>query len=687
MKILLRIILLLCITINCSEKKNYPEAVHGVLDLSNIPWSNDSVMNLNGEWEFYFETLELNPIAKTKIHYTKLPKNWNGTEDEGKTIHSFGYATYRLKLVLPKNLEEIWFRSYEQATSYSLFANGKLILNSGKVGRTKEESMPHTTSTFGSLALNGEDEIDIVLQVSNFEHRKGGLWHAIKIGTKKTITYDINRRKFTDAFVSGSLFMLFCYYITIYLLRRAELSSLFFALFCLCVALRTMAVQEKLILFIFPELTYIYYVKLDYIATFLACSFSYHFLTLFFENKRFLMSSYINLFINAIIILFVLFANVYYTSYTTYAFNIVSSYAIILSLIQIYFAIKNKTPSAFAFLLGFLLFTLTVINDSLNTFQIISTGYITGIGLLMWMFSLSYSLSAKLFHAFKSLEEMKISLSLANNTIQKFVPFEFLALLGKTNISEINLGDEAQKEMTILFSDIRSFTAMAEKMTPRECFDFLNMYLGKVGPVIRMNHGFIDKYIGDGIMALFPESPDDAVNAAIDIQKEIISINLERENECKEPIEAGIGIHKGLMSLGVIGEDMRTQGTVISDAVNLASRIEELTKLFKTKILISSETFIDLEDSFEYNFRFLDVVQIKGKERKVAVVEILDGLDEETLSLYLSTKGDFEMGLNKFNEGNFLEAISFFNKVIEKNPNDNASIYYIQKSNEKLRFA
>ena len=111
--------------------------------------------------------------------------------------------------------------------------------------------------------------------------------------------------------------------------------------------------------------------------------------------------------------------------------------------------------------------------------------------------------------------------------------------------------------MSILFSDIRSFTSISETMSPKDNFGFLNSYLKVTGPVIRKNKGFIDKYIGDAIMALFPETASDAVDAGIEMLEEVHKLNVKRKEWGKIPIQIGIGIHTGAPMLGVIGEEKR----------------------------------------------------------------------------------------------------------------------------------
>ncbi|NEP57945.1 MAG: hypothetical protein F6K31_13135 [Symploca sp. SIO2G7] len=164
--------------------------------------------------------------------------------------------------------------------------------------------------------------------------------------------------------------------------------------------------------------------------------------------------------------------------------------------------------------------------------------------------------------------------------LKLFVSQEFLDVLGIKHPTEIELGKNVGRKMSILFSDIRSFTTLSGAMSPRDNFDFINAYLKKMEPAITENYGFIDKYIGDAIMALFDgqNSGLNSIEAALSMLNKLKEYNRERINEKRSPIDIGIGIHTGDLMLGMIGGNNRIDGTVISSDVNLASRLEGLTK-------------------------------------------------------------------------------------------------------------
>ena len=267
-----------------------------------------------------------------------------------------------------------------------------------------------------------------------------------------------------------------------------------------------------------------------------------------------------------------------------------------------------------------------------------------------------------------------------NWAYERFVPREFLSLLQKENIVDTRLGDQTQRTMSIMFTDIRGFTSLSEEMTPQDNFNFINAYLSRVGPAIREHHGFIDKYIGDGIMALFPERADDAVQAAIVLHQTLGEFNQHHLRRGKESLQIGVGIHTGSMMLGIIGEEERMQGTVISDAVNLASRLEGLTRLYAVSIIISEETRRCLITPDDYTSRFLGKVQLKGKQASIPIFEIFDSDDEVSIALKLDTRSIFEEGLRLYHNQQFSAAREQFNTVLKSNRQDKVAQRYIHQA-------
>jgi predicted ATPase/class 3 adenylate cyclase len=261
----------------------------------------------------------------------------------------------------------------------------------------------------------------------------------------------------------------------------------------------------------------------------------------------------------------------------------------------------------------------------------------------------------------------------------RFVPHEFLRTLGHESILDVRLGDQVAQTMTVLFSDIRSYTTLSETMSPEENFNFINAYLRRIGPNITQNGGFINQYIGDGIMAMFPD-PENAVKAAIGMLRALNRYNESRIAKGRIPIQTGIGMHTGNLMLGIIGDDERHDVGVISDVVNCASRIEGLTKFFGVSILITEDTLAGIERKEAYSHRFLGRVQVKGKEGVIAVYELFDADAGELARLKSKTNTLFRQGLEEYFNKNFAEAALYLKKAQTANPGDQVTTHYLRKA-------
>ena len=265
----------------------------------------------------------------------------------------------------------------------------------------------------------------------------------------------------------------------------------------------------------------------------------------------------------------------------------------------------------------------------------------------------------------------------------RFVPQQFLTHLGKEHIEDVVLGDAVERQMAVLFSDIRSFTALSESMSPAQNFAFLNSYLSRVGPIVRNHAGFIDKYIGDAVMALFPEKAVDALDAAVDMQRELREFNHHRVKKNFEPVKIGVGLHSGSLYLGTIGEAERMDSTVISDTVNVASRIEHMTKTVGASVLVSGAMFSQIADRERFHARLLGRIPLRGKKEKMEIFEVFDGQSDYLLELFGQTIGHFKEGVTAFYARDFHTAAAAFARVLALNPADRVSQLYHARASQR----
>lgn len=268
-----------------------------------------------------------------------------------------------------------------------------------------------------------------------------------------------------------------------------------------------------------------------------------------------------------------------------------------------------------------------------------------------------------------------------NIAYERFVPKEFLSLLKKQSILDIKVGDQIQQNMTVLFADIKDFTKRSEKMSPADNFKFINDFLHEMEPLIRAHHGFIDKYIGDAIMALFP-SAEEALACAIKMLNKLHVLNTRYTDN---PVHISIGLNTGPLILGIVGGEERLEGTVISDTVNLAARIEVLNKLYVSDCLITANTLHALPEDHPFKLRFLGSPTVRGKSDKIAVYEVLDHYPVEVYKHKLATRDQFEQAIEYYEHGKFLEANNLFKLILQQDPQDTTAHAYLQLCGERLK--
>ena len=288
-------------------------------------------------------------------------------------------------------------------------------------------------------------------------------------------------------------------------------------------------------------------------------------------------------------------------------------------------------------------------------------------------------MSTQLQQSFNQVEAQK-------NAFARFFPTEYLKFFSKESITDINLGDCISKEMAVMFADIRQFTGLAENMPPQELADFMNAYLQKISPEIRRHHGFVIKFIGDCIMAVFPENVEDALDASLAQFEKIREYNQERKQEDLPPIAIGMGLHVGQMMLGIIGEPTRLQGDVLSDTVNLAARLEGISKIYGAQLLTSESVMAQLSHPERYQPRFLDRVMVKGRVEPLNIYEILAADSETMRTLKLKTRNDFEAGVRHYQDCDWLEAKHCFEAVLRVNIADRAAQVYLQRLEQFLTY-
>jgi adenylate cyclase len=654
------------------------QIIEGTLDLSSHDFASVGAVHLDGTWAFYPD--ELLTGAETIVgdnserRYTvPVPTNWSNYAIDGEPFPKYGSGTFILTVRLPETEAMYGLRIPAQGSSFAAFVDGKPIASSGTPSTDTARYLPSDRPE--TVYFPAAGTIRLAVQISNYSYARGGFRYSVTLGTERHIEFLQNRAVAFDFFLLGSLLILIIYHLAMYLMRRQDRAPLYFSLFCLCMLVYVSAQGERSIYALFPHLPWELKKKIGYLPHYGAIPLLILHVNAVFKgifDRRVLraMLAYSAAFAASVL----LTGAATFSSFTSYleAGLVLLGFGATLSLIKLR---KYKLSDTLIFLFGFAAILLAGINDTLMHNQIVGSVQILPIGTFLFISSQSLLLSKTLTDSFRKSERLR-------DSYQRFVPEGFLTMMNRPSITSIKLGDHVEGEMSIMFCDIRDFTSLSENMTPKENFDFINSFLKQIAVSITENDGFVDKFIGDEIMALFPKKPADAVNAAVSLQRNLGRFNEERAANGLPAVRVGIGLHVGQMMLGTIGEHHRMDFTVISDAVNTASRLQELTKVFDARILASTQLLSKLESTDAYFSRFLGKIMVKGKKKWIAVSELSVDESGEVPDIRRRTSMNFEKAILAYLDREFDTAADAFAAVLALDPSDKVSEFYLARALE-----
>lgn len=347
-----------------------PIAIRGVLDLRDQSFDNQTEFELNGEWQFFWEKLEQSGNRLRELpRLIEIPHIWHNDI----TIRADGYGTYKLKILLPPNHPHLAITIPQLYTASRVYVDGKLIANSGIVGTNKSAHTPNwAPSTVPLFLENGAESIDLVIQVSNFSHRKGGIREPIILGAKSQL---INARERTlayqflvfGAFITGGFFFLALFY-----LGKSERAILYFALFCVAYSFRMITTELYPILIISTSIPFWLTVRLEFISFYASSIFFGLYIRHLFPNEiiKEIIRAFTILLLLFVATTVVLSASIF-TTYIDYFFGVIALYSIYLIFVSYKAIVHNRPGASFTFV-GLLLLFFIVSVDVLEYYQILS---------------------------------------------------------------------------------------------------------------------------------------------------------------------------------------------------------------------------------------------------------------------------------------------------------------------------
>lgn len=425
------VILGLLSTVN-TQGKNHIKIEEGVLNLEMVDLTNNHSIKLEGEWEFYWNKL-LKPkdfrnnksLPEPKL--VKVPKSWTAYKlDEANKLPNKGFATYRLNIhKKPDTVETIYGLKVSTVfSSYKVWVNNKLIANVGKVGTSKEESKAEFKYKDLPFILNpnaeSTDNIEIIIQVSNFTHQRAGLQKPLFFGFYSQLRSESRKMDILNLIIIGIILVIGINHLNMYLFRKKDISNLYFSILCLVMILRNITTGDRIITFIFPNINWELLVKLDNFSGFGTIPLFALFIYSLFKVDFPKVMRDIILVIGVMVTLLV-----FATPANFYGkFRMIFELYILIFGLYLTFGVLLKSairrrPTAFFTFIGMFILYSTAINDVLSSMGFIQSAYVAPYGLVAFMFIQSITITVKSAKAINENEELSTELKVEKESLEK----------------------------------------------------------------------------------------------------------------------------------------------------------------------------------------------------------------------------------------------------------------------------
>lgn len=495
------------------EQLHAPEAVKGIIDLKNWDFAKKDQVPLDGEWAVFWNQLltpqEIALPADTgRRRFYQIPGTWNNISEKDPPLSGMGYATFVLEILMPDKTVPLSVHIPEVLTAYTLWADGTVISKRGQVGENAQTSQPEFRPDIVSLPVHGE-KITLTLQVSNFHHRKGGPWTSIVLGSSRNMNTAATMRLFVNIFLVGSMVMIGLYHFSIFFLGARYNSSIYFGIFCFLISVRSLVTNERYLHIIFPDLSWLVLMRIEYLAFYLAVPVFALFIHSVFPKEFHKKVVYLTCILSAVFSGFVLNSDVKLFSHTTQAYQAFTFLLAVYLFFVFVAAYKNRREGTIVNLIGFLFLFATIINDILYVNEVIITVSLIPVGMFFFIFSQAFMLSFIYSASFKKVElqkeelgrtnealgkEIQINKTLQSNLVQsheKFQKSRIALILGLAKLAEYRDEDtgahlKRMREFSILLAIGLSKKAKYKAYVTREYIDDIYQSsilhdIGKVG--------------------------------------------------------------------------------------------------------------------------------------------------------------------------------------------------------------
>ena len=446
----MRLVLVLAFVLapfNCGGNVNRADAFakDGALDLTHHDFKLVPIIALNGEWQFFSSALVATPAAAAQLNAVNrsVPQTWVGD----------GHGTYRLRVKLPPSATDFSVHMQAQLSAYDVVVDGSVRAASGQPAASRADTLPATKPLTFNLRAGAEHEV--FLRIANYHHRKGGLFKKILLGPADAMAAEIDSMRLTDLLLAGVLLMAAAYHFFVYLFRRQNFPELFFAATCLAILIRMLTTGEKTLLLLWPDAPFSFYTMAEYLSYFWGIPLALSFFNSVYPETvpRLILRGFYACAAIFSAVVFLTPLKIY--SHTAYLYLPVMSAGVVLVFVVLLRVLWRREKYSVLLSGGFFVLAITLVNDTLNTLEIIRTVYLVQFGFLAVVLCYSAVLARRFAEALNNSERASGQLREANESLEARVQERTSELQKAKNIAE---AANRQKDyfLSLVSHDLRS---------------------------------------------------------------------------------------------------------------------------------------------------------------------------------------------------------------------------------------
>lgn len=603
---------------------------------------SNSIERIKGKWELYEKQFIMS--EKGIAHKTgdvSLPGNFIDTFKN----NSHRYGSIRKKVKVKPNINYTLYLSGINSSS-KIWIDNSLVKEYGRIGKYIDEVDPYVTPSMVNFTP-AKEFVYITIEFSNFHLREDLLFKWMVIGNSRDILNHYLKKQSKDYFSSGVLFIISLLFFLLYITYNKSKHNLYFSLFTLSYGIRSFFMEKTSINIVFSNIPWTFIYQFNKASELWALISILLFFKELYPKELKNRVTYSFVIISSILSVISFFpismiSNLHFMLIFHILVVTAGSYFIIRLFNSI---LRGRTLAKLTFFSLVFFLSSTVIDILINEY-VLHFSYISAQSVILLVITMFILIAKDRTRSINSVMDVQDKNLLFKKVFSRFVPLEILSMLGNEHLRDIPPGDHTVKPLTIAYIDIRDFTKMSQQLSPEENFKMINDFYQIVGDQVNFNKGFIESYGGDGVKAIFPGKPDDAINSALNIS-DIVN------NTSK--IKIGISIHFGQVVLGTVGSQNRIQATTISDVTRILNKMDHFNSRMGVEILIS-KLVLSLSTIPEHKIMRLGKIKLKDEDDPIELYQVIP-LNYNIDKLF---KESFEKGIRMLEAKNYPRAYGYF---------------------------